>query len=255
MQVVPVGSEEAAHFLSRSVVPIGLALREDSKPWEKTRRATATLLRLKKRDIWVTCCHVWEGLQGLRRENSTARIVGYLIDTRSKVLCVLKGVELIDKERPSLDVATFRGIEDRVHLPGMRFINYERSYLPDPKIGEAVVIVGYPGVNVEVTEERCDFGYMHLVLRCSSVSERQIVCVDEQRTRIFCDHVGSNTTGIELGGLSGSAAYVLRDGYPRFVGIVTECSRSDVALEQTVCISRLGCILPDGTLDHTAIAW
>lgn len=252
---IPLNSDAAANFISRSVIPIGITLRSDAMPWEKTIRATASLIRLAERDVFVTNCHVWEEFKTLKALYPDARIVGYWIDKITKTLVIIYPFNLIDKERTSLDVAIFRGQENRILIPRMRFIEYDASYLPDPRVGEPVIIVGYPAANIEVNELECNFGYVYLVLRCSSVSDRQISCVDERRTRIFVDYFKDNSVGIVLGGLSGSAAYILRDRQLRFAGIVTECSDTSVAADQTICVARLGCINPDGTLDHASIPW
>ena len=118
-------------------------------------------------------------------------------------------------------LATFRGIEDTVELPGMRFIDYASSYLPDPMPGEPVSIVGYPGANVAVSRDKADFGFMHIGYRASTVSERQIILANEHGDRHFFDYDDPARRGVALGGLSGSPAFVIRDHRHRFVGIVT----------------------------------
>jgi hypothetical protein len=189
----------------------------------------------------------------MQKVSPSAEMVAYL--TSAPYLVELNGFTLIDKDRLSLDVALFRGLEDIVELPGMRFIDYASSYLPDPAPGEPVCIVGYPGANVAVTRDKADFGFMHIGLRASTVSERQIILADEHGDRRFFDYDDPSRLGTALGGLSGSPAFVIRAQRHRFVGIVTDCSDSEQPTGHTIIISRLGCINPDGTLEHTAIAW
>jgi hypothetical protein len=182
-------------------------------------------------------------------EEPTAQMVAYL--TSAPCLIELNGFTLVDSEQHSLDVAIFRGLEDVIELPGMQFIDYTSSYLPDPIPGEPVSIVGYPGATVAVKPTKADFGFMHLGFRASTVSERQIKLANEFRDRQFSDYENPANQGIALGGLSGSPAFVIRNHQHRFVGILTDCSEND----GIVIISRLGCINPDGILDHAAIAW
>jgi hypothetical protein len=251
--MIPVASEAAATLLSKHTLPLGLKATSEDFPWDGTKRATFTLLRLAHRHVFVTCSHVLDTLREMQKLSPSAQMVAYL--TSAPYLIELNGFTLIDHDRPSLDVAVFRGLEDIVDLPGMRFIDYALSYLPDPAPGEPVCIVGYPGANVAVTRDKADFGFMHIRFRASTVSERQIILADEHGDRSFFDYDDPARLGIALGGLSGSPAFVIREQRHRFVGIVTDCSNSDRTIAHTIIISRLGCIQPDGTLDHTAIAW
>ena len=182
-------------------------------------------------------------------------MVGYIMSEATKELAQLHRFQFIDCERSSLNVAIYGGIENDIHLPGMRFINYETSYLEDPKCGEPVAIVGYPGDNVSIDNHTADFGYYFAVLPISSKSERQVKMANEMGTRTFTDYGSTPREKISLGGLSGAPAFVIRDQLPRFIGIVTDCSDTERMVDSTVIVSRLGCLKPDGTLDHTAIAW
>jgi len=158
---------------------------------------------------------------------------------------------LVDSESEILDVAIFRGQEDRVELPERSFIPYNGSYLADPVKGEYVCIVGYPSENVEVTEGRADLNYMQLIFPISSVSDRHIVLADETGKRRFRDFIEPQKMDVDLGGLSGSAAYVLRNFIYRFVGIVKECHERN----NTILISRLGYLNPDGTIDRSRMPY
>lgn len=247
--LIPAASTAAATLLAKHALPLGLKAASTDFPWDGSKRATFTLLKLPDRHVFVTCYHVLAALREMQSQNASAEMVAYLAS--APCLIQLNGFTLIDSDQRSLDVAIFRGLEDVVDLPGMQFIDYASSYLPDPIPGEPVSIVGYPGATVAVTAERADFGFMHIGFRASSVSERQIKLANESGDRQFFDYEDPTRLRIALGGLSGSPAFVIRNQRHRFVGILTDCSERD----QTVLISRLGCIKPDGTLDHPAIAW
>lgn len=247
--LISAASELAATLLAKHVLPLGI--KSDSKdfPWHETKRATFTLLQLAKRNVFITCSHVLSALHEIQAQNASAQLVAYL--TSATCLVELDGFTIVDNDSHSLDVAIFRSAEDNIALPGMRFIEYASSYLPDPTPGEPVSIVGYPGKNVAISKANADFGFMHICFRASSVSARQIILANEHGDRDFFDYDDPTRLGVGLGGLSGSPAFVVRAQRYRFVGIVTECSDKD----QTIIISRLGCLNPDGTLDHNAIPW
>jgi hypothetical protein len=246
---ISAASDEAAYLLARHTLPLGIKSNSNDTPDVKAKRGTFTLLRLAGRDVFVTCFHVYEAFRQLEVQNSSARLVAYL--TSCSRFTELNGFSLIDYENRSLDVAIFGGLESSIELPGMEFLDYESSYLADPVVGDQVCIVGYPGANVLLNTNTVEFGLMQLCFRVSSVSERQVILANEYRDRRFTDFVDPTRRSISLGGLSGSPAFVTRNNRPRFVGIVTDCSDR----EQTIMISRLGCLLPDGTLNHAAIPW
>lgn len=244
--LVPATSAAAASLLSKHTLPLGLKATSDNLPWAKTERATFTLLWTGQRDVFATCFHVLKKLREMQKTNPSAEIVAYMAG--SPGLAELNGFVLLDySER--LDVAVFRGSEDVVELPGLNFIDYELSYLADPAVGEPVSIVGYPGATVAVTRQKAKFNFMHIGLMASCVSEHRITLANETGGRQFTHYEDPTCSKISLGGLSGCPAFMHRDQTPRFVGIVTDSSDKD----QTIMISRLGCIKRDGTLDHNAI--
>jgi hypothetical protein len=212
-------------------------------------------VKLRNRNVIVTCCHVWDELETIRRQWPTAELVGYFLHAAEGSLVVLNRFELIDRDRKSLDVAVLGGTENEIFLPGALWVDYEKSYIEDPQPGEPILIVGYPGDNIRVSESKADFGHMLLGLCASSISDRQITLVNEHGTREYNDFDEPIRSGISFGGLSGSAAYLIRDSIPRFVGIVTECSEAEKTVDRTIMISRLGCLNPNGTLDHSKIPW
>jgi len=245
--MIPATSDEAANFLAKHILPLGLKGSSNLLPWDGAKRATLTLLRLRERNVFVTCFHVLEMLREMQKSESSAEMVAYL--SSASGLIELKGYSLIDYNEHSLDVAIFKAAEDDVYLPGMKFIDYESSFLADPILGEGVYIVGYPAANVDVNPEVSIFGFMYICFRVSSVSERQVILANENGSWSFLDYDAPPRARIFLGGISGSPAFVIRDHKARFIGIVTNCSERD----QTIMISKLGCLNPDGTLDHTLI--
>lgn len=223
-------------------------------PWEKKNWATFSLVRLRERDVFITCNHVYERLLELQEEDLSARIVAYPPGW-SFPLVELNTFTLIDREGPSLDVAVFGGLEKRIILPKRRFIDYQNAYLPDPILGESVIISGYPASGLDSSENRMGFGHAFICFRASSITERQIVLANEHGDRNFKHSDDTAKTGVDLGGISGSPAFIIRDKKLRFVGIVTDCSGTSDNTDGSIIISRLGCLNQDGSLDHHAIAW
>jgi len=248
ISAVPVDSEEAAHFLACRTLPLALKLDAGHKPYQVVDRATLSLIEIGGRHFFVTCAHVLEKFLEIQAEYPNAQMTAY---TTIPHFTELSGFHLVDSDSSILDVAIFRGQEDRVELPGRFFIPYEQSYLADPAINELVVIVGYPGEIVEVRPQRADLSYMQIIFPVSSVSDRHVVLANENGQRKFRDKLHPEPTQIDLGGLSGSAAYVLRNRHYRFIGIVKECHKGD----HTILISRLGCLTAQGTIDRSRMPY
>lgn len=247
--LIPAASDEAAGILSRYTLPLALKSRSANTPWDGAQRATFTLVQAGEMHVFITCFHVLKRLREMQEQDSSAQLVAYAImkDGWPRGLAEFNTFRLVD-ESELLDVAVFCGLANTVELPNHDFIDYRSSYLADPKPDEGVAIVGYPGANVTLTPSLADLGYMQIGFTASSVSERRIILANERGQRRFTDYATPPRPRISLGGLSGSPAFVIRNQRPRFVGIVTDSDSYD-----TIIVSRLGCINPNGTLDHLKI--
>jgi hypothetical protein len=255
-QLIPAMSDEAAAVMSRHTLSLAIKARRSDTPWVKAERGSFALVNAGTRDVFVTCFHVLEALREAWEKDPSALMVAYsaMEHHGRTMLAEYNTFELIDESK-SLDVAIFRGLLDRIlifDLPDRELIDYRASYLEDPKAGEPVMIVGYPGANVSLSPELADLGYMQIGYTASSVSDRYVVLANESGTRKFSDYSVPSRQGVSLGGLSGSPAFVLREQRPRFIGIVSESGDTGTT-DDTIFVSRLGCLKPDGTLDHLRI--
>jgi hypothetical protein len=248
LERLPTDSPETAHFLACHTLPLAIKENAAHRPHHVIARATFSLIEIGEKHFFVTCAHVLEKFQETQAKYPNAQLAAY---TTIPFFTELFGFTAIDSELAILDVAVFRGQSDRVDLPGRTFIPYEGSYLANPIIGEYVCIVGYPRDNIEVTAMRAELNYMQLILPISSVSDRHVVLADETGERRFHDFFEPESTSIDLGGLSGSAAYVLRNSIYRFIGIVKECHERD----HTILISRIGCLSSGGSIDRSRMPY
>jgi len=247
---ISIESTDAADYFSSFALPLGLKADEIDYPWDKCNRATFTLLNAGGRYVLITCQHVLAEFRKLKASNAQAKLVGYV--TFRNMLVEVDGLELVD-ENLSLDVAIFRGTESVITLPddNKTFIDYATSYSSDVNVGDSICVVGYPAANVKISTVEAHFGYTYLLLKASSVSERHVILANENGNWSFKDFRDTNYKNIPLGGLSGSPAFVIRNDMPRFIGIVKDGTDRD----QTIIISRLGCLNADGTLDAARMPW
>lgn len=255
-RMIPAMSDEAAAAMSRYTLSLAIKARRSDKPWDKAQRGSFALVNAGNRDVFVTCFHVLEALRQAKHNDPSALLVAYstLEHQGQKFLAEYNTFELIDESR-SLDVAIFRGLLDRIttdDLPNREFIDYRACYVDDPMVGEPVLSVGYPEANVSISPDVVDFGYMRIGYPASSVSNRYVVLANESGGRKFTDYSEPPRRSVSFGGLSGSPAFVLRERRLRFIGIVSESGNTGTT-EDTIFISRLGCLNPDGTLDHLRI--
>jgi len=242
-------SEEAAVYLSRYVLPLGIKANGANAPWEEMNRGCFSLINTGERDLFVTCHHVLEYYENLHSANECAEIVAYA--QNAPVLIELGGFTIKDKNRTPLDMAIFIGREDSVSIPGSQFFEL-RGPGPVVKEGDPILVVGYPAANVSVSLTSAEFGIMQFLTRASSISDHRIVLANGFGDRVyndFCDPPRSREDA-PLGALSGSPAFHIGlDGEYTLVGIVTDGEHES----GTILISRIECLLPDGTIDHQRI--
>ena len=160
----PAHSEEAAVYLSRYVLPLGIKANEADLPWEKMNRGCFSLVDAGERDVFVTCGHVLDHYESLLGQDGGAEIVAYAQNAGG--LVELNGFVAKDKNRAPLDMAVFVGREDRISIPGSTFFELSR---PGPviRVGDPIVVVGYPAANVSVSTTTAEFGIMQLLHRAS----------------------------------------------------------------------------------------
>jgi Trypsin-like peptidase domain len=258
-KLVSANSDEGAEIVAKYAMPVGVKRRDADKPWDGgVNRATFALIQAGRKHVFVTCHHVLQDLLKRQEQDPSARLVAYSGREHFGriVPAEYNTFQLVDESK-RIDVAVFCGLTDIISyndLPDREFIPYTESYLQDPKEGDPVMIVGYPAATVSVTHQVMDLGYTAIGYTASHVSERNIVLANDRGGRTFTDYDDSRRQGISLGGLSGSPAFVIRDRQLRFVGIVSESTDYRTTAD-TIIIARLGCLNPDGTLDHLKIPW
>lgn len=181
-----------------------------------------------------------------RLQDGGAEIVAYA--QNAVRLVELNGFVAKDKNCAPLDMAVFVGREDRISNPGSTFFELSR---PGPviRVGDPNLVAGYPAANVSVPTTAAEFGIMQLLHCASSVSEHRIVLANGLGDRIFHDFRDPprSREEVEPGALSGSPAFHLKEnGEYSLVGIVTDGEQQS----GTILISRIDCLLPDGSINH-----
>src|SRR5262245_57717555 len=104
-------SPRTAHFLACRTLPLGIKKHANDPPHQVIARATFSLLDLWGRHHFVTCAHVLNKLEETQATYPDAQLAAYTTVPR---FIELFGFRLIDSESKILDVAIFRGQEDRV---------------------------------------------------------------------------------------------------------------------------------------------
>lgn len=231
--------------------PIFIAPGLNTYPGQMIDNGTYSLINTGKKQILVTCHHVWQAYLDNKKDNLNAILAINLGDGNATVSFQFPERHLIDSNA-TLDLAVF-DFESSQILVNKTLITHQKNWfpiqqwpIPKARDGEYVVLMGFPGRQIEKLGSTCIFKAQHLCFKISHSGYKEI-------------HILNNGENIEvfkdvkhwLGGLSGSPAYTVGRNGTSLVGFVKSGSGS--ASESSIFS---GCLLlthasflqPDGRL-------
>lgn len=191
---------------------------------------TAFVLNTGDRIFGVTAAHVYSAYVN-DKDNGLTQI------------CCLSNLEIPLEDRlisigngEEIDIATFELNEKEIQSLRDNILSGNQSVWPPqlPKEGEAVVIAGFPGVEiVELAEFRYSFGVSCFNTPISSVSENQFGCAFDRKNWEDIFGNGLPKVNYNLGGVSGAPvlALIISDSNLvtwRLAGVVSQAGASDL---------------------------
>jgi len=210
-------------------------------PAEVSCSGTCVFVETGAGRVILTANHVLEHFRNAKIKDVGA---GLAVNLGFGVTAFIEAPRVIDEDK-SLDLAVI----DWPHL--MQFPGNSKRYfpiatwsIPRPKRGDAVTVVGFPGAFREVTEHVGSFSLLRIGMVVSNDPGRNVWLVDEDktlRTEIDGRIVDRKP---DLGGISGSPGFFLRDGRFHLAGLVYECNPDGtmIALSSATVLSPLGMI-------------
>jgi hypothetical protein len=200
------------------VAPVWASLGESALAASVDHNGTATFIDTGKRRILVTAYHVLAKVREVQAQNPGA---GLAVNLASGVTPFYPQFDVV-AEDPAADIAvlSFPFLQDwRGHAK--RYFPIRQWPIPIPSKGEAVTIVGFPGVMRRTFGSYGSFSPYGIGMVVSNDPGRHVVLANESRLTTVENGV-SRPGGIEPGGMSGAAGFILRGDCVHLAGFVYE---------------------------------
>ena len=233
--------DKVAPLFEKASVPIYFWKRSLSK-LTVTPCATALRLGTGKKQLYITCQHVWQQFLEYKSNNSDA-FLGAVIEGD---ICEIKVTACIDN-CANVDIAVLDIAEPPTSIHGLpvtteQFYSGKSQPLLTPTEGEMVVVAGYPAHLRKLEHNILSNDLLFLFLNVTKVAPTRIYCADGPGERLKSDGTQS---AAPLNGMSGSPVYIVRENQPCLVGIFTDGDTT----QSTLIVSLLKHVNFDGTLD------
>jgi hypothetical protein len=220
--------------------PLFFALSLGSAVGNVVANGSYGLLDTGKKKLLVTCCHVWDDYQNLRKSDSELKM---LICLDRKPPVVLNSIVPIDQDA-KLDIATFDADSLQGACGDRKFYPLDRNPPPRIQKGEKLAFIGYPGRFRSETDLGVHFGTFAYGVNVSDLSGRSVVADISQMRFIYDQPPKLQDAPNPHGGISGSPCFLVRNQRkPKLVAFATSVGLNLLHL------THVNCITPDGTID------
>ncbi|MCG3130813.1 MAG: hypothetical protein FLDDKLPJ_01586 [Phycisphaerae bacterium] len=236
-------------------VGMALILRNKEGAESALRNGTISFLHTGVKKLLITNSHVIDAFEHERRNNPAA-ILAVTCGSEQRPLdissaCVVRelGVDLAVLEFPDTHFI------ERIEKGGKHFYRPGGWPPPRPSKGDIVFLVGFPELHREVSKRGLECRLTAICDFVSSVSDRQVMLVDEQlerRIRKANPHLADFGS---LSGMSGCMAFYQKSGQQDWnvCGFVYEAGGD--GHKASICINHADFIRDDGSLDKTRMPW
>jgi hypothetical protein len=238
--------------------PVFVCPRIDSPPTSVNDNGTCGFFDTGTHKLLITAQHVIESWREMERTEGNAI---FAVNVGPGNTIALPHLQVIDEEKDFLDLAIleFPQLESCGTPCQKRYFPIRSFPPPLPMVGEALSLVGYPGMLRKTSEHRGSFSPVSIGYTISTVSERQIILADERGDRKIIGDQFSKAEEVPLGGFSGSPAFIIRQEGAHIAGFLRAGSKSvdnlPINLPGVIFVSPAICLNPDGTLDRGRMPW
>lgn len=206
---------------------------------------TVGLIDTGQKKLLVTCAHVWTEFENFRAKNPSAQLAVIFADGFGHP-------EYITNERPldydqDLDLAVFEAHPESWNMATKQFYRIDRWPVPKVRQGDLIAFLGFAGVGRHTGPGFGAFNYSFFGLSVTASSDRKVVLDDQTSSRKLFDNEGNSIPPMEMGGMSGSPAYVRsRWGTISLAGFVQMGRTSD----GMIFLTHAAFLNADGTLQR-----
>lgn len=207
-------NQEKMHALAQhfsKYVGMAIILYDGSNPDSIINNGTISFVDTGKRQILVTCAHVYEKFLSLKKDRKV--ILGLAGGCGRRPLNITEA-SVIDIERKYIDLAI-------LELPlSCNLKSIDREYFlcnqwppKRAKKEDLAFMVGYPGIHRQSSSIVLKIHSTPIVDFVSGSSQRHFTIADENQEREVVKYIDNLKEFGSLGGISGAAVYILNDGY------------------------------------------
>jgi hypothetical protein len=190
--------------LLRHCAPVFFAPSPTARPPAIPANGTAALVDTGQIKLVVTCSHVWDEFQKYKQEVPTACLCSVFANGWGYPVSLPEQPLHIDRE---IDLVVFKAMPGSWNMGCKEFYRIERWPIPKAAVNDKIEFMGFPGKYRETAVYSADFGAFYSEPVVLDVTDRQIVSAGAGDHR-HLDNDGKEVPPIEMGGLSGSPAYV-----------------------------------------------
>lgn len=201
--------QKITNDLEQYSAPLCFFSKRAFEPQDLVHTATVAFVDTGKDKFLITCHHVWDEFNKMRKESSEMVMAAPIGPKRR--LIVLDQLEYIDGNRKFLDIAVLRMPEPAILGLGFnRYYAAERWPNESARQNELVAMMGYPAQHRQPAENSINFPRAILCDYVTRVTDRQVSIRDDHGNRQQFNHEeGIEQLAKDLGGMSGSPAFPL----------------------------------------------
>lgn len=229
--------------MGKHVVPLILLPSYDHPPKDIISSGSGVLIDTGEKKLLVTCFHVWDYFKKCIQD-CPEMVIGVVRGSTGEIVDISRCDAISSCKNRDLSVLDFSDC-DIFDGSGKEFFRSEIWPPVPPECGESVVVLGFPGSEINKKNENfAIFKMASVIATASSVSERHVVVVDEEDNFEEIDFV-PREAGVEFkfGGMSGGPGFSKKDGRWSFVGVLYE---GEVQCNYIMFIGHSGFISKEG---------
>jgi hypothetical protein len=190
--------------LLRYCAPVFFAPSPTARPPAICANGTVALVDTGQIKLVVTSSHVWDGFQKYKQEVPTGCLCSVFASGWGYSVRLPEQPLDIDWE---IDLVVFEAMPGSWKMGCKEFYRVERWPIPKAAVNDKIEFMGFPGKYRETAVNSADFGASYFEFGVLDVSDRKIVSAGVS-DHCFLDNDYKEVPPIDMGGLSGSPAYV-----------------------------------------------
>ena len=242
---------EIGNLMIKHAMALMLVPKNASSAADILNTGSAALVDTGTKKLLITCEHVWREFQNRCKADLE---LGIAIGQGTNQACrAITDWPLLDESK-RLDLSIIEPIGIRPLGESSRIFAPAATWPPERvQVGELIVTLGFPGKHKRLKNDDRDIQFNATVIidTVVSVSDRQLVMVDEAQERVHKWH-GDELADepFSTGGMSGGPAFVYRDGRLEFAGVLYGGSNDERGI---VFVTHASFITAHGKIDYSSV--